>query len=99
MGVRGLWNILAPVQEYRPLAELSGEIVAVDLSIWVCGDISTNQNTPAVLKLYLRYEFPQGNLFFRTLNLLRQNTVPVMVLDGIAPAFKANTILHRLTSK
>lgn len=61
MGVRGLWNILAPVQEYRPLAELSGEIVAVDLSIWVCGDISTNQNTPAVLKLYLRYEFPQGS--------------------------------------
>ncbi|TPP58956.1 putative xp-G/rad2 DNA repair endonuclease family member, partial [Fasciola gigantica] len=93
MGVRGLWNILAPVQEYRPLAELGGEIVAIDLSIWVCSDISIQQNSSVVLNLYLR------NLFFRTLNLLRQNTLPVMVLDGVAPNLKANTIIHRLESK
>ncbi|KAF5400732.1 Flap endonuclease GEN 1 [Paragonimus heterotremus] len=89
MGVRGLWNILSPVEEYRPLSELGGETLAVDLSIWVCGDISVKYNTAVTTKLYLR------NLFFRTLNLLRQNTLPVMVIDGVAPALKATTIGKR----
>ncbi|KAA3681634.1 flap endonuclease GEN [Paragonimus westermani] len=92
MGVRGLWNILSPVEEYRPLSELGGETLAVDLSIWVCGDISVKYNTAITTKLYLR------NLFFRTLNLLRQNTLPVMVIDGMAPALKATTIGKRQNS-
>ncbi|GAA29362.2 flap endonuclease GEN homolog 1 [Clonorchis sinensis] len=93
MGVRGLWSILAPIQEHRPLAELGGETVAVDLSIWTCGDVSVKHNMSVSTKLYLR------NLFFRTLNLLRQNTLPVVVLDGVAPSLKATTIANRLCTQ
>lgn len=48
MGVNGLWSILASTQEYRPLAKIGGQILAIDLSIWICGDKSvaeTNNNT------------------------------------------------------
>ncbi|CAH8629287.1 unnamed protein product [Dicrocoelium dendriticum] len=93
MGVRGLWHILDPVQEYRPLPELSGETVAVDLSIWVCGDMSIKYNLSVAKKLYLR------NLFFRTLNLLRLNVLPVIVTDGIAPKLKALTLTNRHCEK
>ncbi|KER22041.1 hypothetical protein T265_09792 [Opisthorchis viverrini] len=57
MGVRGLWSILAPIQEHRPLAELGGETVAVDLSIWTCGDVSIKHNMSVSTKLYLRLYF------------------------------------------
>ncbi|VDP71207.1 unnamed protein product [Schistosoma mattheei] len=53
MGVHGLWGILSSVQEYRPLSKIGCDSVAVDLSIWICGDKSIGP-LPA---LHLRYDF------------------------------------------
>ncbi|CAH8546570.1 unnamed protein product [Schistosoma margrebowiei] len=85
MGVHGLWGILSSVQEYRPLSKIGCDSVAVDLSIWICGDKSIGP-LPA---LHLR------NLFFRLVGLLRQNTLPVAVLDGIAPSLKSAVMEQR----
>ncbi|CAH8562535.1 unnamed protein product [Heterobilharzia americana] len=82
MGIYGLWGILSSVQEYRPLAEIGCNSVAVDLSIWICEDKSVGPSPT----LHLR------NLFFRLVGLLRQNTLPVVVLDGIAPSLKSGVM-------
>lgn len=36
MGVKDLWQVLAPVCERKSLWELQDKSVAVDLSAWVC---------------------------------------------------------------
>ncbi len=35
MGVKDLWNILTPLGDRKPLYELQGKTVAIDLSCWV----------------------------------------------------------------
>ena len=35
MGVKDLWTILEPVKQHRRLTELRGQVIAVDLSIWI----------------------------------------------------------------
>jgi len=35
MGVKELWTILEPVKQHRRLTELQGQVIAVDLSIWI----------------------------------------------------------------
>ncbi|CAH8845995.1 unnamed protein product [Trichobilharzia szidati] len=85
MGIYGLWGVLSPVQEYRPLVKIGCDSVAVDLSMWICGDKSIG----SMPGLHLR------NLFFRLVSLLRQNTLPIAVLDGVAPTLKAGVMEHR----
>lgn len=36
MGIKHLWTVLTPFCERRPLHELSGKTVAIDLSCWIC---------------------------------------------------------------
>lgn len=36
MGIKELWPILQPFAERKPLYELEGKIVAIDLAGWVC---------------------------------------------------------------
>ncbi|KAL2716187.1 flap endonuclease GEN [Vespula squamosa] len=88
MGVKDLWNILSPLCERRPLFELQGKVIAIDLSCWVVDSQSvTDSNIQP--KMYLR------NLFFRTAFLLTQEIIPVFVLEGKAPALKHKTIQKR----
>jgi XPG N-terminal domain len=35
MGVKDLWTILEPIKRPMSLHELQGQIIAVDLSIWI----------------------------------------------------------------
>ena len=35
MGVKDLWTILEPVKQHKHLTELRGQVIAVDLSIWI----------------------------------------------------------------
>ncbi|XP_076383417.1 XPG-like endonuclease [Megalopta genalis] len=88
MGVKDLWNILSPLCERKPLFELQGKTVAIDLSCWVVDSqtITDNSSQP---KMYLR------NLYFRTAFLLLQGISPVFVLEGKAPTLKHNTIAKR----
>ncbi|GAB0097127.1 Flap endonuclease GEN [Sergentomyia squamirostris] len=88
MGIRDLWSILEPYHERKPLYELSGKVIAIDLGGWVC----ENQNVvdyPVQPRLYLR------NLFHRTCYLLLADVTPVFVLEGEAPTMKYDEIARR----
>ncbi|KAF5293076.1 hypothetical protein FQR65_LT11068 [Abscondita terminalis] len=74
--------------ERKPLYELQGKTVAIDLSCWVCEaqNITDYYVQP---KMYLR------NLYFRTCYLLLMQVRPVFVLEGKAPELKLDTITQR----
>ncbi|VEN57561.1 unnamed protein product [Callosobruchus maculatus] len=88
MGIKHLWTILIPFCERKPLYELFGRTVAVDLSCWICEaqNIADYQVQP---RMYLR------NLYFRTCYLLLMEVTPVFVLEGKAPELKYDTIAAR----
>lgn len=88
MGIKHLWTILTPFCERKPLFELHGKTVAVDLSCWICEaqNIAEYQVQP---RMYLR------NLYFRTCYLLLLEVNPVFILEGIAPELKYETIAAR----
>lgn len=54
MGVKDLWNILAPVKEEVPLDSLTGQTLAVDLSVWICETQGVKQMQGVVAKPHLR---------------------------------------------
>ncbi|XP_056648417.1 flap endonuclease GEN isoform X2 [Diorhabda sublineata] len=88
MGIKHLWSILTPFCERKPLFELHGKTVAVDLSCWICEaqNIAEYQIQP---RMYLR------NLYFRTCYLLLLDVNPVFILEGKAPELKYETIAAR----
>ncbi|XP_015594834.1 flap endonuclease GEN isoform X2 [Cephus cinctus] len=88
MGVKDLWNVLSPLCETKPLFELQGKTIAIDLSCWIVDSQSVTDNA-AQPKMYLR------NLYFRTSYLLLQGISPVFVLEGKAPDLKHKTIAQR----
>lgn len=56
MGVKDLWTIVTPLGERKPLYELHGKAVAIDLSGWIV-DSQTVTDKHVQPKMYLRYEF------------------------------------------
>lgn len=88
MGVKDLWGILNPTCERKPIWELQGKTIAVDLSAWIC-DSSTVAEHSSQRNMYLR------NLFFRTSYLLLLGVKPIFVLEGKAPVLKHDTIERR----
>lgn len=88
MGIKNLWSILQPYSERKPLYELEGKIVAIDLAGWIC-DSSNVVDYNVSPKCYLR------NLFFRTCYLLLSGVTPVFVLEGTAPPLKYGVICKR----
>ncbi|XP_011633419.1 flap endonuclease GEN [Pogonomyrmex barbatus] len=88
MGVKDLWNILSPLCERKPLYELEGKTIAIDLSGWVV-DSQTIVDNAVQPKMYLR------NLYFRTAFLLMHGIFPVFILEGKAPTLKHKTIARR----
>lgn len=53
MGVKDLWDILSPLCETKPLYELQGKTIAIDLSGWVV-DSQTIVDNVVQPKMYLR---------------------------------------------
>ena len=53
MGVKDLWNIISPLSDRRPLFELQGKAIAIDLSGWIVDSQSVTDNV-AQPKMYLR---------------------------------------------
>ncbi|XP_060556631.1 flap endonuclease GEN homolog 1-like, partial [Ruditapes philippinarum] len=93
MGVTQLWQILAPVEQHRALSSLSGQTLAVDLSIWVCENQCVKQMQGVVSKPYLR------NLFFRISHLTQLGVKLVFVIEGAAPELKWDTMIKRQQSR
>ena len=54
MGVKDLWSIVAPVGRHVPLSHLSGQTLAVDLSIWVVETQGVKKMHGVVKKPHLR---------------------------------------------
>ncbi|XP_050501877.1 flap endonuclease GEN isoform X1 [Diabrotica virgifera virgifera] len=88
MGIKHLWTVLTPYCERKPLYELQGKTVAVDLSCWICEaqNIAEYQIQP---RMYLR------NLYFRACYMLLLDVNPVFILEGRAPELKYDTIAAR----
>ncbi|XP_033752016.1 flap endonuclease GEN homolog 1-like [Pecten maximus] len=89
MGVLNLWQILGPVKQHQELLELKGQVLAVDLSIWVCETQCVKQMQGVVSKPFLR------NLFFRILHLLQLGVQLVFVVEGEAPDLKKDVMQKR----
>ncbi|KAG5342842.1 GEN endonuclease, partial [Acromyrmex charruanus] len=88
MGVKDLWNVLSPLCEKKPLYELQGKTIAIDLSGWIV-DSQTIVDNMVQPRMYLR------NLYFRTAFLLVHGIFPVFVLEGKPPILKHKTIARR----
>ncbi|XP_067936731.1 uncharacterized protein [Watersipora subatra] len=89
MGVKELWPLLTPVACKKSFDDISGQKVAIDLSIWVVDSQCVKQMMGAVTRPHLR------NLFFRTSALLHANILPVFVIDGKAPELKWQVMAER----
>ncbi|XP_054726219.1 flap endonuclease GEN-like [Anastrepha obliqua] len=81
MGVKHLWSALAPYAETKPLHELRGQKIAIDLSIWLFASRSVadyDENPGADLRC----------VFFRTRSLITEGVTPIFILDGAVPKLK-----------
>ncbi|ESO10089.1 hypothetical protein HELRODRAFT_167939 [Helobdella robusta] len=88
MGVKHLWSILAPVKRHMPLESLHGQMIAVDLSIWIVE--AQNHLPKSITKPHLRH------LFFRVIHLLQIGIIPLIVIEGIPPNLKQQVMKNRL---
>ncbi|XP_068610228.1 flap endonuclease GEN homolog 1 [Brachionichthys hirsutus] len=93
MGVHALWSIIEPARESVPLFALSGQTLAVDLSLWVCEAQHVQAMMGRVAKPHLR------NLFFRVSSLTRMGVKLVFVMEGDAPRLKAETMKKRTAAR
>ena len=94
MGVKGLWQHLAPAARQVLMESLEGKILAIDVSIWVIQFMHAlesrdhKSNAPSdfvVLDGFLR----------RICKLLYFGIKPVFVFDGSTPALKRRTLMQR----
>ncbi|XP_030200270.1 flap endonuclease GEN homolog 1 isoform X1 [Gadus morhua] len=93
MGVQDLWSTIGPIRESVPLYSLTGQTLAVDLSLWVCEAQHVQAMMGRVTKPHLR------NLFFRVLSLTLMGIKLVFVMEGEAPKLKAETMSKRTESR
>ncbi|CAD7003617.1 unnamed protein product [Ceratitis capitata] len=88
MGVKDLWSVLAPYADRKPLSELRGKKVAIDLAGWICESLN-------VVDYFVHPRHHLKNLFFRTCYLIWEDVTPVFVLEGEAPKIKSQIIAKR----
>ncbi|XP_061392521.1 flap endonuclease GEN [Musca vetustissima] len=88
MGVKDLWTILTPHAERKPICELRGKTVAIDLAGWVCESLN-------VVDYFVHPRHHLKNLFFRTCYLIWEEVTPVFVLEGTAPKLKSQVMEKR----
>ncbi|KAH8270024.1 hypothetical protein KR018_002595 [Drosophila ironensis] len=88
MGVKELWSVLTPHCERKPISELRGKKVAIDLAGWVCESLN-------VVDYFVHPRHHLKNLFFRTCYLIWEQVTPVFVLEGVAPKLKSQVIAKR----
>ncbi|XP_037556217.1 flap endonuclease GEN homolog 1 [Dermacentor silvarum] len=86
MGVKDLWEVLAPVARKVQLDDLRGKRLAVDLSGWI---VESEQMRSKIHQPVIR------NLFFRCNKLLGYGIKLVFVLEGTAPEVKEETLSQR----
>lgn len=91
MGVRGLWEIVAPVARPVNLEGMGGQRLAIDASIWIYHFLKAMRDSDGKV---VRHAHIIG-FFRRICKLIFFGIKPVFVFDGGAPALKRATILNR----
>jgi DNA excision repair protein ERCC-5 len=93
MGVKSLWELLAPVGRPVPLETMEGKTMAIDSSIWIYQFQAT-----------MRDKEGRGLVNAHVLGFLRRITKlmfygikPVFVFDGGAPVLKRSTLVRTVT--
>ncbi|KAI9184029.1 DNA repair protein rad2 [Blastocladiella emersonii ATCC 22665] len=88
MGVKSLWNILAPTSRAVRLEALAGKVLAIDASIWLYSFVKAMRDAhgDAVDGAHLL------GFFRRICKLLFWGVKPVFVFDGAAPPLKQATM-------
>uniref|UniRef100_A0A060T6D4 ARAD1B15004p n=1 Tax=Blastobotrys adeninivorans TaxID=409370 RepID=A0A060T6D4_BLAAD len=91
MGVRGLWEIVAPGAKPVQLDSLRGKRLAVDASIWIYQFVKAVRDADGNV---VKHAHIVG-FFRRICKLLFFGIKPVFVFDGSAPVLKRKTIAKR----
>lgn len=91
MGVRGLWEVVAPVARPVKLDKLGSRRLAVDASIWIYQFLKAMRDADGNV---LKHAHIVG-FFRRICKLLFFGIKPVFVFDGGAPALKKATVRDR----
>lgn len=91
MGVRGLWEVVAPVAKPVNLDVMAGQRLAVDASIWIYHFLKAMRDSEGKV---IRHAHVVGFLR-RICKLIYFGIQPVFVFDGGAPALKRSTIANR----
>lgn len=87
MGVKGLWSLLTPFCDRRPLYELEGKTIAIDLAGWVC-EALTVVDYSVQSRNYLRYVTdPYFAEFLHTQRGSEYTLVPIPILVCLQPVF------------
>lgn len=87
MGVKGLWNHLAPAGRKVSLESLEGQSLAIDVSIWAIQFINAKKRNDD--------HFMVDGFLRRICKLLFFGIKPVFVFDGSTPSLKKKTLMLR----
>ncbi|PFH34466.1 XPG N-terminal domain-containing protein [Besnoitia besnoiti] len=91
MGVKGLWDLLAPAGRRVPAGNLKGKVAAVDAAIWLVQFLHAMKRPDGS-------PMPAAHLvgfFNRLCRLLFFQIRPIIVFDGPPPYLKRQTLLAR----
>ena len=91
MGVKDLWQLLAPIGRRVSIETLEGKTLAIDASIWITQFIKAMRDEDGKM---LKNAHIIGALR-RVLKLLYHRIRPLFVFDGATPALKLKTVKAR----
>lgn len=91
MGVKDLWQLLAPIGRRVSVETLEGKTFAIDMSIWMTQFIKAMRDEEGKM---LKNAHIIGTLR-RILKLLFHRIKPVFVFDGATPILKLRVIQSR----
>ncbi|KAL1740190.1 XPG N-terminal domain-containing protein [Schizophyllum fasciatum] len=95
MGVKSLWQLLAPVGRPVQLENMEGKTMAIDSSIWIYQFQATMRDKEGRVLVNAHVL----GFLRRITKLLYYGIKPVFVFDGGAPALKRNTLNQRREKK
>jgi DNA excision repair protein ERCC-5 len=87
MGVTHLWKMLEKAERPAELDECAGQVVAVDVSIWIHQLLHGIRDGDKSPNAYL------VGIFHRVCKLLYHRIKPVFVFDGSAPTLKKRALV------
>ena len=91
MGVKDLWQLLAPIGRRISIETLEGKSLAIDMSIWLTQFIKAMRDEEGKM---IKNAHLIGTIR-RILKLLFHKVRPIFVFDGATPSLKAYIMQKR----